>query len=76
MTKCGLPVANEDLFRQLETTVADLRALDVVVQFSHVPRSVNGVPDRLARAALEGLSPQQAPENYDSYNSVESVVDL
>lgn len=60
----GLPVCNEDRFRQLEEAVEDLNDMDVQVQFWHVRRGDNEVADCLANAALDGVSVEDALQEY------------
>ncbi|EMC99351.1 hypothetical protein BAUCODRAFT_45711, partial [Baudoinia panamericana UAMH 10762] len=49
----GLPVVNEDLFRELDDLVQQLNDRSVEVQFWQVPRAQNEPADCLANAALD-----------------------
>ena len=60
----GQPVANQDLWYELDEIVDELQELDVDVQFWHVPRAKNGAADCLANAALDGIDPEDAIREY------------
>jgi len=60
----GVPVVNADLFRQLDDVVEDLNGWGVRVQFWHVPRAQNAVADHLARSALDGMTTDEALNEY------------
>lgn len=56
----GVPVANRELFEQLQNAFAELNNRNVQVQFWRVPRVRNRVAQYLANAVLDGLSVQEA----------------
>ena len=60
----GLPVANQDLFKQIEQAVEELNDLKVAVQFWHVGREQNRVADLIANTGLDGEDVDDAVDEY------------
>jgi ribonuclease HI len=60
----GLPVTNADMFKHLDHTINELNAMDVQVEFWHVRREENREADCLANAALDGIEPQDALDEF------------
>lgn len=48
------PVANADLFKDLDQIVADFMDKGFAIRLEHVPREMNQVADRLAKAGAQG----------------------
>ncbi|KAL8867286.1 MAG: hypothetical protein Q9174_005757 [Haloplaca sp. 1 TL-2023] len=51
----GLPVANADLFKDIDMVIDDLRDLEIAVAFWLVPRRYNREADILANEALDAV---------------------